>query len=186
MNLRSTAARLFQRLLGQAGDRRVAGPATRLLMAVALATVAATGASTVLAADTAPAAPDKLAAARAEIKAGRWAAAIEELKRVNDSGSADWNNLMGYSHRKAKTPDLPAAERFYNEALRIDPKHRGALEYSGELYLMMGDLPKAEARLLALDKACFLPCDEFTDLRNAVNRYKANGNKYQPSPTGQW
>jgi hypothetical protein len=53
-----------------------------------------------------------------------------------------------------------------------------ALEYSGELYLMTGNLPAAEQRLSALDKACFLPCEEFTDLKRAVARYKANGNKY--------
>lgn len=132
------------------------------------------------AADTEPAAAakDKLAAARTLIADNKWAAAIDELKRVNDSGSADWNNLMGYSHRKAKTPDYAAAERYYNEALRIEPKHRGALEYSGELYLMTGDLAKAEARLAALDKACLLTCEEYRDLKAAVARYKANGNRY--------
>ncbi len=145
---------------------------------LATALLIATSGFAAHAADAAPAAPDKLAPARAEIKAGRWVAAIDELKKVNDTGSADWNNLMGYSHRKAKTPDYAAAERFYNEALRIDPKHRGALEYSGELYLMLGDLPKAEARLAALDKACFLPCEEYKDLKEAVARFKANGNKY--------
>ena len=85
---------------------------------------------------------------------------------------------MGYSLRKAKTPDYAAAEQYYAEALRIDPKHRGALEYSGELYLMTGDLPKAEQRLAALDKACTFGCSEYTDLKKAVQNYKANGNKY--------
>ncbi|WP_395699044.1 tetratricopeptide repeat protein [Aquabacterium sp.] len=156
-----------------------AAPLARLAAALIIATSACGAAR---AADTAPAAPDKLAPARAEIKAGRWVAAIDELKKVNDTGSADWNNLMGYSHRKAKTPDYAAAERYYNEALRIDPKHRGALEYSGELYLMLGDLPKAEARLATLDKACFLPCEEYKDLKEAVARFKANGNKYVAQP----
>src|SRR5436309_9652971 len=84
------------------------------------------------AADNEPANPatDKLAPARAQIAANQWRGAIEELKRINDTGSADWNNLMGYSHRKAKVPDYEAAERYYDEALRLDPKHRGALEYS--------------------------------------------------------
>lgn len=132
------------------------------------------------AADSTPssAAADKLGSARSLIAEKKWAAAIDELKRVNETGSADWNNLMGYSLRKAATPDLNAAERFYNEALRIDPKHRGALEYSGELYLMKGDLAKAEQRLAALDKACFMPCEELTDLKKAVQSFKANGNKY--------
>jgi len=124
------------------------------------------------------AAADKLAGARKQIAAKQWPAAIEELKKVNDTGSADWNNLMGYTARKNSPPDTAAAEKFYGEALRIDPKHRGALEYSGELYLMLNDLPKAEERLAALDKACTMACAEYSDLKKAVARYKANGNKY--------
>lgn len=124
------------------------------------------------------AAPDKLAQARTYIKAAQWTAAIDELRRVNDTTSADWNNLMGYSLRKARTPDLEAAGRHYDEALRINPKHRGALEYSGELYLMKGDLAGAEKRLAVLDKACTFGCEEYTDLKKAIARYKAAGNKY--------
>ena len=140
------------------------------------------GADTTPSAAAEPAKADALAPARALIKEGRWRDAIAALQQVNDTGSADWNNLMGYSHRKAKTPDLPAAERYYNEALRIDAKHRGALEYSGELYLMMGDLPRAEARLAALSKACFLGCDEHKDLKAAVDRFKASGIRYVATP----
>jgi hypothetical protein len=64
---------------------------------------------------------------------------------------------MGYSLRKGATPDFAGAEKFYNEALRIDPKHRGALEYSGELYLRTGDLARAEQRLAALVLSPFTP-----------------------------
>ena len=137
--------------------------------------------SNVFAADTQPSpqpAPDKLSAVRAQIAANNFPGAIDELKRLNDTGDADWNNLMGYSMRKAKVPDYDSAEKYYAEALRIDPRHRGALEYSGELYLMKGDLAKAEERLAALDKICRLPCEEYTDLKKAVAAFKANGNKY--------
>ena len=125
-----------------------------------------------------PAAPkDPLAGARALIAAKRWPAALDELKKVNVSGSADWNNLMGYALRKQATPDLDGSERFYNEALRIDPKHRGTLEYSGELYLTKGDLPKAEQRLATLEQVCGTSCEEYGDLKKAIAAYKANGNK---------
>jgi len=151
-------------------------PITRLLIASALLLAM----SQSFAADTlsgpAPA-PDKLAAVRTQIAAKNWPAAIDELKRVNDTGDADWNNLMGYSLRKGPTPDFAGAEKFYDEALRIDPRHRGALEYSGELYLMTGDLAKAERRLATLDKVCRFGCEEFSDLKKAIAQYKANGNK---------
>lgn len=130
-------------------------------------------ATTVRAADSTPAPADPLASARALIAEQRWADAIQELRRIDTPASADWNNLMGYSHRKAKTPDRAAAERYYDAALKIDPQHRGALEYSGELYLSMGQLARAEQRLAALDKACFLPCDEYRDLKAAIAAYKA-------------
>lgn len=125
---------------------------------------------------------DKLSPARALIADKKWAAAIEELQRVNDSQSADWNNLMGYSLRKAPAADLDGAERFYNRALQVNPKHRGALEYSGELYLIKGDLPKAEQRLTMLDKACLFSCEEYRGLKLAVQRFKDNGNRYVPAP----
>ena len=124
------------------------------------------------------AAADKLDRARASIAARQWTAAIDELRRVNDTASADWNNLMGYTLRKGKTPDLAASETYYDEALRIDPHHRNTLEYSGELYLMKGDVDKAQARLATLSTECSATCEQYTELKSAIERYKAAGNKF--------
>ena len=158
----------------------------RLIPLLAALLLASNFATVAQAADTPPppaaAAQDPLAAARALIADNKWAAAIAELQRVGAADNADWNNLMGYSHRKAKSPDYAAAERYYDAALRLQPQHRGALEYSGELYLMLGDLPRAEQRLATLDKACFLPCSEYTDLKKAIAGFKANGNQYVAAP----
>ena len=151
------------------------------LISILAATTVALASHPTRAADTGsatPAAADTLAEVRTQIAAKNWSGAIAALQRVNESASADWNNLMGYSLRQQATPDLEGAERFYNAALRIEPKHRGALEYSGELYLQKGDLAKAEQRLAALDKACLLGCEQYTDLKKAIERYKAAGNKY--------
>jgi Flp pilus assembly protein TadD len=126
----------------------------------------------------AAAAADKLGAARAHIKAARWTDALAELKKINDTRSADWNNLMGYTQRKLTPPDSAAAERYYDAALKLAPAHRGALEYSGELYLMKGELPRAEQRLAELARACAGPCEEHDDLKRGIDRFKANGNKY--------
>lgn len=123
---------------------------------------------------------DKLSAARTKIAAKDFPGAVEELKRVNDPANADWNNLMGYSLRKAGAANAAESERYYNEALRIDPKHKGALEYSGELYLQTGDLARAEQRLAVLDKACTFGCEEYSDLKKAIAQYKA-GNRTSSS-----
>ena len=123
-------------------------------------------------------AADPLASARAHIQASRWDAAVKELKRVDATGNADWNNLMGYALRKKTPPDLDGAQRHYDAALRIDPRHAGALEYSGELALMKGDLATAESRLAALSRLCNSPCEPLDDLKQAIARFKANGNRY--------
>jgi hypothetical protein len=143
-----------------------------------------------MAADLAPAAPTaarkdtSLDKARQYIDARQWDAALKELKRVDDRASADWNNLMGYTLRKGRTPDLAASERYYDFALKIDPHHRNTLEYSGELYLMKGELPKAQARLATLSTECSAKCEQYDELRAAIDRYQANGNKYVAK--GSW
>ena len=160
-----------------------ARPCLAIAIAVAFAALAAPA---VHASDDSPApapkaaaapAADKLAQARSLIAARQWAPALDELKRVNDTGSADWNNLMGFVLRKGKTPDLAGSEKYYDAALKIDPHHRNTLEYSGELYLMKGDLPKAQARLATLQADCG-QCEQVTQLKTAIDGYKANGNKY--------
>ena len=147
----------------------------------ALAPAVARAADTPPPPPSAPAKPaDPLAGAREHIQAKRWAAAMGELQRVNAGNNADWNNLMGYVLRKQATPDLDGAQRHYDAALRINPQHRGALEYSGELALMRGNLPQAEERLASLGRVCSSNCEELDDLKKGIERYKANGNRYTP------
>ena len=151
---------------------------------LAFASLLVLGASVTWAADTAPDArtQDPLATARADIAARHFDQAIGDLRRVNATSSADWNNLMGYALRKQSTPDLAGSEKYYDAALRIDPHHRGTLEYSGELYLMKGDLPMAQKRLAGLQAICGDSCDESRKLKAAIGKYQANGNRY----VGDW
>jgi Flp pilus assembly protein TadD len=94
-----------------------------------------------------------------------------------DPGNADAWNYLGYINSRADKP--AAALSYYGKALALAPKHRGANEYLGELYLKMGDLAKAEERLAVLDDACFFGCAEYDLLKKAVNEYKRTG-KYVP------
>jgi Flp pilus assembly protein TadD len=143
----------------------------------------AVASASALAADTSPPPPppaaariaDPLAPARMAIKAQRWAAAIDELKKLGATDNADWHNLMGYSLRKQAQPDLDGAQRHYDEALRLNPAHQGALEYSGELALMKGDLATAEARLATLSGLCRSPCEPLDDLKKSIAKYKSSG-----------
>ena len=79
-------------------------------------------------------------------------------------------NLLGFCHRKLK--DVTLAEEYYLRALSIDPEHKGANEYLGELYLETDRLEKAEERLRVLKKASFFPNRQYRDLKKAIKAYK--------------
>ncbi len=92
----------------------------------------------------------------------------EALEKKPDN--ADLLNLMAFSHRKLGRFDT--AMEYYQKALSIEPDHRGANEYLGELYLQLGQLGKAEERLEILDKECFFGCREFDKLEQAIEEYR--------------
>jgi tetratricopeptide (TPR) repeat protein len=146
-------------------------PATRFL---ALCLLVAPGAG--FAADTAPAAASDPVLEQASNATGQkdWARAQAILRDAlaANPANADYHNLYAYSIRKSANPDMSLVFKHYNEALRIDPKHRGAHEYIGEAYLMVDNLAKAKEHLGALDKLCFFPCQEYSDLKRAVSAYE--------------
>ncbi|WP_374514245.1 tetratricopeptide repeat protein [Niveibacterium sp.] len=86
----------------------------------------------------------ELVAAQGAIDKSDWDGAIGILTPyvASHPRSADGFNLLGYASRKQGK--LDNAFRYYEQALTIDPKHRGAHEYIGEAYLMAGDLAHAE------------------------------------------
>lgn len=105
-----------------------------------------------------------------------YAGAIQSLESVvsDAPNNADALNLLGYSHRKSG--DREKALDYYQRALAIEPKHKGANEYLGQLYLEMDEPAKAEQRLEVLDGACFFGCEEYDELKAAIQKYrKAKG-----------
>ena len=104
-----------------------------------------------------------------------WASAQGMLKDAlaADPQNANYHNLYAYSIRKGANPDMNLVFKHYNEALRLDSKHKGAHEYIGEAYLMVGNVAKAKEHLGQLDKICFFPCVEFTDLKKKIADYEA-------------
>ena len=147
-----------------------------MLIKYALAFVLTVGlASAAMAAgSTSSSKPSKLAVAEKAVKAGNYNRAIELLQKVVAAkpGNADAWNYLGFSHRKLKK--FGQAMTAYQKALAIDPEHRGANEYLGELYLQTGDLAKAKERLRKLDDVCTFGCDEFDDLKQAIKAYEAS------------
>ncbi|HEY1753194.1 MAG TPA: tetratricopeptide repeat protein [Caulobacteraceae bacterium] len=66
--------------------------------------------------------------------------------------------------------DWAKAEGFYEAALKIDPDHRGATEYYGELKVLKGDLAGAKVMLARLDSVCTYGCAEAEELRLWIDR----------------
>ncbi len=95
-----------------------------------------------------------------EIKKGDYKDAIKLLEKVvrKQPKNADAYNLLGFSHRKLEKFDT--ARKHYARALKLDPNHKGALEYLGELNLQTGDLKGAEALLTRLAAACPGGCEQ--------------------------
>jgi Flp pilus assembly protein TadD len=118
-------------------------------------------------------APD-LTSVRAKIKAHDYAAALAELRDLaEDTQQADVYNLLGFALRK--TGDFRTSLTYYTKALELQPDHKAAREYLGELYVETGNLEKAKEQLAILAKLCPGGCDERDDLQKAISA-KSVGN----------
>jgi tetratricopeptide (TPR) repeat protein len=115
--------------------------------------------------------PDYSAGVKA-IEAKQYTKAIplleSSVKRTPDDADA-WN-WLAYATRLNGDPakSIP----MYQKALAIDPKHLGAHEYIGEAYLALNDLPKAKEHLARLSRLCLLGCEQYRDLKKAVDAYE--------------
>lgn len=107
--------------------------------------------------------------------------AIYELKSMvsKDAYNADAFNLLGFSHRKLKRYE--AAEKYYLRALELNPKHKGAMEYLGELYVETKRMDKANEMLIRLDEVCFFKCEEYKQLKGYIE-----GNKGEMKTSSNW
>ena len=107
------------------------------------------------------------------IKSKSFEAAINSLKKaeINSKNDPDIYNYLGFANRKLG--NLDKASYNYRKALEISPKHKGALEYQGEMYLTLGKLEKAEENLRKLESICFLGCEEEKILKESISKYKA-------------
>ena len=103
---------------------------------------------------------------------GKYKAAIVYLEKSieNDPKNADAFNMLGYSNRKLGNNE--EAFKYYNKALKLDPRHKGTHEYIGRLYLNLSQPEKAKMHLDELDSICLFGCDEYTTLKKAIEDYE--------------
>ena len=112
-------------------------------------------------------APD-LTSVGAKIKVKDYAAALADLRDIaEDIQQADVYNLLGFTLRK--TGDFKTSLTYYTKALELEPDHKAAREYLGELYVETGNMEKAEEQLAVLNRLCPGGCEEREDLQKAIN-----------------
>jgi Flp pilus assembly protein TadD len=133
--------------------------------------ICTTMATVTLDADWAQLDPDFKAGKKA-LGAEDWNGAIAafEAAALRDPQNADIQNYIGYAYRRLRR--LEPAIGHYQQALTLNPRHRGAHEHLGEAYLMLGEPAKAEQLLTALENLCLIPCEEYEDLKRAVAAYR--------------
>ena len=111
---------------------------------------------------------------KAQIESGGAGLAVTPLRDwlITEPNDADALNLLGYAYRKLERWD--DSRRYYERALTVEPAHKGALEYMGELELQTGNPDAARTLLIKLRNACPKGCEELDDLREAFKEYGQN------------
>lgn len=100
----------------------------------------------------------------------RYSQALDALNRAQAALGPDPNvlNYMGFASRRLGRTDEALA--YYRQALRINPEHRGANEYLGELYIQMGRMDDARRQLARLDGLCAYGCEEREELARWIQQ----------------
>lgn len=104
------------------------------------------------------------------IGTGDYRGARAELLKIDKAfpNDANINNLLGYTSRKLGQYSPSAS--YYKKALAINPRHLGALEYQGELFVILKKYKDARKNLKKLGQLCGLDCAEYKDLKLAIGQ----------------
>lgn len=116
----------------------------------------------------------RIQSAKDDIELGWYADAIQTLQSVieQDNQNADAYNLLGFASRKLGR--LEDAAQYYTTSLELEPDHLGALEYQGELFLILDQLENANANLARLLELCGASCHEYLDLKGDIASHQGS------------
>jgi tetratricopeptide (TPR) repeat protein len=117
--------------------------------------------------------PD-FAAGKKALVAEDWNGAIALLNSaaLRDPRNADIQNYIGYAYRRLR--QMGPAIGHYQQALKLNPRHRSAHEHLGEVHLVLGDPVTAEQHLAHLEDICLIGCEEYDDLKRLIAGYQAH------------
>ena len=102
------------------------------------------------------------------INQARYQEALTALERTQAAVGPhpDILTYMGFANRKLGRYQQSFA--YYQQALGIDPNNLGVNEYLGELYVQLGDLPRARQQLARLDDLCAYGCAQREELAHWI------------------
>lgn len=111
---------------------------------------------------------EQMQQSRELIADSQYQSAIKLLKAITrqDNRNANAWNLLGYSQRNIA--EFGQAKTSYSKALKYNPEHLGALEYQGELFILLENFDGARANHARLKELCKPGCEELIDLSEAL------------------
>ncbi|MBV9571196.1 MAG: tetratricopeptide repeat protein [Alphaproteobacteria bacterium] len=123
------------------------------------------------------------AAALRLIRDQHYAEAIPRLEKALHARprDADVLNYLGFTQRMVG--NYQVSLDYYQRALALNPDHRGAREYMGELYLKLNQLANARTQLAELARLCPSGCEEKEVLTKSIASYEAAAASSAAQPT---
>ena len=101
---------------------------------------------------------------------GDYNEALKVLKKYVRAEKKDPDGWSMYAFAHRKLEKYKQADRYYKKALQLDPNHKQALEYQGELFVELGDIDSAEQNLSLLKELCPKGCDELDMLEKYMDK----------------
>ena len=99
-------------------------------------------------------------------KADRYQEALDVLNLLADPHTPKALNYRGYATRKLGRLDEGIG--YYLQSVALDPNYAQVREYLGEAYVTKGDVGLAKAQLQAIERLCGTTCEEYRDLKEAI------------------
>ncbi len=105
-----------------------------------------------------------------------YAAAIVQLKALQQDNRADIANLIGYSYRKLG--DYKVSQAYYERALKADPNHARTWQYYGLWQVEQGNRDQAQYHLGRLAALTGTDSAEYKSLAGALAQAPGTGLTY--------